>query len=151
VSLLDVDSGRLQAIGDMLGVRTIQGGVDAPETVQSLTNGLGFDVVFDATGNTRSMETSFDFVAPGGRYVFVGVVTDPITFRDPDFHRKEMSLFASRNALATDFERVTAAIRDGLVPISRIVTHRTSLADAARDLPHWATNKEGLVKAVIEI
>ena len=34
-----------------------------------ITNGDGFDVVFDATGNGRSMEAGFDFVAHGGRYV----------------------------------------------------------------------------------
>ena len=38
------------------------------------------------------METGFDFVAHGGRYVLVSVIKDSITFKDPDFHRKEMTL-----------------------------------------------------------
>ena len=46
------------------------------------------------------MEGSFDYVGHGGRYVLVSVVKDPITFRDPDFHRKEMTLLGSRNAPA---------------------------------------------------
>jgi 2-desacetyl-2-hydroxyethyl bacteriochlorophyllide A dehydrogenase len=151
VTLLDVDSARLAAIGGMLGIGTIDGGHGALEAVESLTGGEGFDVVFDATGNPRSMERAFDFVAPGGRYVLVGVVKDPIAFKDPDFHRKELTLLASRNAVSADFERVIAAIRDGQVPIDRIVTHRTNLHDVARDLPVWATDKNGLVKAIIEI
>ena len=40
------------------------------------TDGDGFDVVFDATGNRQSMEAGFDFVAHGGRYVLVSVVKD---------------------------------------------------------------------------
>ena len=37
-------------------------------------------------------QRGFDFVGHGGRYVLVSVVNEPITFRDPDFHRKEMTL-----------------------------------------------------------
>jgi threonine dehydrogenase-like Zn-dependent dehydrogenase len=83
--------------------------------------------------------------------VLVGVVKDPITFMDPDFHRKEMTLFGSRNATSTDFERVIAAVRNGDVPIDRLITHRTSFAEAVRNIPVWATQKAGLIKALIEI
>jgi threonine dehydrogenase-like Zn-dependent dehydrogenase len=108
-------------------------------------------VVFDATGNQEAMEKSFEFVAHGGRYVLVGLIKGPITFMDPDFHRKEMTLFASRNATSEDFERVIAAIRNGDVPIDRLITHRTSLANAVRDIPVWAMQKTGLIKALVEI
>ena len=69
------------------------------------------------------------------------VVKETITFRDPDFHRKEMTLFGSRNATVGDFERVIAAIRAGDVPVDRLITHRTSLAGAVEDIPRWATQK----------
>ncbi len=97
------------------------------------------------------MQKGFDFVGHGGRYVFVGVIKGPITFEDADFHRKEMTLLGSRNATSQDFERVIAAIRDGNVPLDKIVTHRTTLAGAVTDLPLWATSKSGLIKALISI
>lgn len=109
-----------------------------------------FDVVFDATGSQKAMEGGFDFVAHGGRYVLVSVVKDSITFADPDFHRKEMTLLGSRNATSEDFEHVMAAIRSGNVPVDRLITHRTSLRGATVDIPLWATQKSGLIKAVIE-
>lgn len=62
-----------------------------------------------------------------------------------------MALFGSRNATAQDFERVMAAIRDRVVPVDRLITHRTSLADAVHNIPLWATQKTGLIKALIEI
>jgi 2-desacetyl-2-hydroxyethyl bacteriochlorophyllide A dehydrogenase len=151
VTLLDLDAGRLASIGAILDVNTIAGGEGVMDAVAALTAGEGFDVVFDATGNARSMERAFDFVAPGGRYVFVSVVKGPISFEDPDFHRRELTLFGSRNAVAADFERVIAAIRSGDVPIDKIITHRTTLEGAIRDLPLWATDKGGLIKALIEI
>ena len=42
-------------------------------------------------------------------------------------------------------------MRDGEVAIERLITHRTSLADAIRDIPHWATDKSGLIKAIVDI
>ena len=49
------------------------------------------------------MERSFDYVAHSARLVRVIMVKEPITFIDPDFHRKEMTLFGSRNATSEDF------------------------------------------------
>ena len=97
------------------------------------------------------MERCFNFVAHGGRCVLVSVVNEPITFSDPEFHRKEMTILASRNATAEDFQAVIAAIRDRALPVDRLVTHRTSLAGAARDIPRWATEKTGLIKALVEL
>jgi 2-desacetyl-2-hydroxyethyl bacteriochlorophyllide A dehydrogenase len=141
VSIYDRDHARAQAMSALLGVQAIS----------ALEKDAAFSVVFDATGNTKAMEKGFDFVEAGGRYVFVSVVKDPITFMDPDFHRKEMTLLGSRNATVQDFERVIAAIKAGQVPIGKIITHRTTLASAALDLPRWASEKNGLIKAMIEI
>ena len=107
--------------------------------------------VSPSTGNPRAMEQGFEHVAHGGRYVLVGVVKEAITFMDPDFHRKELTLLGSRNATGQDFDRVVAAIRDGSAPVDRLITHRTDLARAAMDIPRWAIEKTGLIKAVIEI
>jgi threonine dehydrogenase-like Zn-dependent dehydrogenase len=108
-------------------------------------------VVFDATGNQSSMQRGFDFVAHGGRYVLVSVVKDQITFSDPDFHRRELTLLGSRNATSEDFASVISAIREGKVPLDKIITHRTGLVEAVHNLPLWAHEKTGLIKAVIEI
>ncbi len=97
------------------------------------------------------MEAGFDHVAHAGRYVLVSVVRDAISFADADFHRKEMTLLGSRNALEVDFQQVIAALRDGLVRPDRLITHRTSLRGAARMIPQWATDKSGLIKAVLDI
>lgn len=151
ITMLDLDAARLATAHDLLGANTIQGGDTALEAAAQATAGEYFDIVFDATGNQGSMQKGFDFVAHGGRYVFVSIVKGAITFEDADFHRKEMTLLGSRNALAADFERVISSIRDGHVPLDRIITHRTTLPGAITDLPLWATTKTGLIKALIAI
>ena len=140
VAITDMDPVRAAEVADVAGVRAI------PAAEKE-----AYDVVFDATGNRTAMEAGFEYVAAGGTYVMVGIVTERLTFSDPDFHRREMTLRASRNATAVDFERVIAAARNGDIDVARLITHRTSLEGAASDLATWATEKNGLIKAVIEI
>jgi threonine dehydrogenase-like Zn-dependent dehydrogenase len=123
----------------------------AAELVRQSTGGEGFDVVFDATGNTQSVQSAFAHVAHGGTLVLVSVVKDDIAFSDPEFHKREMTLVGSRNALKADFDHVAASIRNGAVPLAKLVTHRTTLAGTPRDLARWAHEKTGLIKAVIEV
>lgn len=151
VALFDRDAERAATAAAVTGAEALPAAADAGEAARAFTESEGFDIVFDATGNRDSMQAGFDLVAHAGRYVLVSVVKESVTFADPDFHRKEMTLFASRNATSADFEHVIAAIRAGRVPVERLITHRTSLVDAARDLPRWAREKAGLVKALIEI
>lgn len=151
VSVLDMDRERLAAVPALTGASALSAEGSPADAVAAATKGEGFDIVFDATGNARAMQAGFDLVAHGGNYVLVSVVKDPITFQDPDFHRKEMTLMGSRNATAEDFERVIAAIRNGDVPVSRLITHRTSLSGAVEAIPVWAHEKTGLIKAVIEL
>ena len=146
VTLLDTDKDRLGLMQD-LGFATLQ----SPDGIAETTSGNSFDIVYDATGNAASMQAAFGYVAHGGALVLVSVVKDMISFSDPEFHKREMTLIGSRNALRQDFDQVIAALRDGLIPMDRIITHRTTLAGAATDLPKWAENRGGLVKAVIRI
>lgn len=143
VSVFDRDAERGAVVSSIVGVSRLDG--------FHLAEGTGFDVVFDATGSPASIEGGFDHVAHGGRYVLVSVVKDRITFNDPDFHRKEMTLLGSRNATREDFERVISTLKSRDVSAERLITHRTSLAGAVQDLPRWAADKSGLIKAVVEI
>ena len=151
VTLLDLDRDRLVVAADITGANPLPQAATSAEAVRAATGGAGYDVVFDATGNGKSIEAGFAYVAHGGRYVLVSVVKDDITFADPEFHKREATLFASRNATSVDFETVMAAMRAGEVPMDRIVTHHTDMAGAVTDLPRWAHDKTGLIKALIAI
>ncbi|MEJ8631719.1 hypothetical protein P0F65_22035 [Sphingomonas sp. I4] len=94
-----------------------------------------FDHVFDATGNIHAMCAGLNWVAHGGTYTLVGVCKDELVFADPEFHKRETTLIASRNALSVDFDHVIASIRSGAIPTDAIATHRLSLDDAPRRLP----------------
>jgi 2-desacetyl-2-hydroxyethyl bacteriochlorophyllide A dehydrogenase len=152
VTLTDVSEERLAAARDRFGFESsLVAGETALPAAMTVTGNEGFDAVFDATGNARSMNAALPFVAHGGVLVFVSVVKDEIAFADPEFHKREMSIIGSRNALRQDFMHVAASIASGAVDTDKLITHRTSLEAAAADLPRWVHAKEGLIKATISV
>jgi threonine dehydrogenase-like Zn-dependent dehydrogenase len=114
-----------------------------------LTMGDMFDVVFDATGNRDAMQTAFDYIAHGGVYVLVSIVNGEIAFSDPDFHKREATLLASRNATAGDFEFVRDCIRAGMIPTDALRTHGAELLEIPAILPVWSKPEAGVIKAVV--
>ena len=122
-------------------------------TVELLGNETqrSYETVFDATGNIGAMNAGLNWLAHGGTYVLLSVVKDDLRFADPEFHKRETTLVASRNALVDDFEHVMAQMRAGTVPVDALATHETTLADAESDLPQWATDRNSLIKAIIRV
>ncbi|HUH49692.1 MAG TPA: zinc-binding dehydrogenase, partial [Mycoplana sp.] len=151
VTLLDTSTERLAMASERFGFSGVLADENAAAALAVPVQGEGFDVVFDATGHAGSMETAFSYVAHGGTLVFVSVVKDAICFSDPEFHKREMTLVGSRNATAEDFHHVVASIAAGRVPVEALVTHRTTLDAVPADLVRWATQKHGLIKAVVNV
>ena len=151
VSVLDGNGERTSAAQSIAGTGAISSDDSPANAVNRVTYGEGVNVVLDATGNQQAMQAGFDYVAHGGRYALVGVITGSVAFADPDFHREEMTLFGIRNATSEDFDNVIAAIQDGHVPVDRVIAHRTSLSGAIEDIPRWARDKSGLIKALIHV
>ncbi len=106
-------------------------------------------VVFDATGNSKAMEAAFEYVAPAGRLVFVGLVLGRISFEDPLFHRREMTVLSSRNSCFA-FPRIIQMIENGQVDTAPWITDRLALADVPRDFAALRQRPD-LVKAMVEV
>jgi threonine dehydrogenase-like Zn-dependent dehydrogenase len=106
-------------------------------------------VVFDATGNIKAMERGLDFVAHGGKYVLVSIVSSRISFSDPEFHKRETTLLASRNATPADFETVLDAMRAGKIPTAALNTHTLALGDLPTEFPKLLDPDAGVIKALV--
>jgi threonine dehydrogenase-like Zn-dependent dehydrogenase len=107
-------------------------------------------VVIDATGNPGSMAKCFELVAHGGRIVYVGLFQGDVTFNDPNFHRREITLMASRNALPGDFTRIIKLVEDGVVDTTPWITHRAACADLPESIGAWLAPEANLLKAMLE-
>jgi len=149
---LDANADRLAFAHSALEIEdlVVAGEGDA-SLVADLTDGEMPRVVFDCTGNPASMERSFDLLSQGGTLVLVGIVQGEIKFRDPDFHRREATLLASRNSTAGDFRRIIRLIELGDVDTSPWITHRTTIDDLVTVFPTWLEPTSRVVKGMIEV
>lgn len=107
------------------------------------------DVVFDATGNAAAMAASLTCVDSTGRLVYVGLTREPICIDDSVFHRREVTLLASRNSAGL-FPRIIRMIEEGRIDTTHWVTDRLSLAQVASDF-HVLPERGSLIKAIIDV
>jgi alcohol dehydrogenase len=116
-----------------------------------LTQGRRARVVFDATGNAGCMARSIEFAGFGGRVVYVGITTEPVPLNDPLFHRRELTLLATRNAVSSDFTRILQLIREGKINTQAWISHRMKFADVPTAFPGLLAPDSGVVKAMVSM
>lgn len=147
VIVADVAESRLTFTREKMSVtRTI----DASGNILDQLGGDPPSCLIDATGHPASMERCFDLVAHGGRIVFVGLVPGDVTFSDPNFHRREMTLLGSRNALPADFRRIIRLIEDGVLDTTPWITHRCNAVELPNMMPAWHALEAQLLKAIVQ-
>ena len=150
IVLADTRGQRLDYARSQFGFEeTVVADASLAETLAAMTDGEMFDEVFDATGNIHAMRKGLDYVANGGSYVLVSVVPDDLIFADPEFHRRETTLIASRNALAADFERVMEAIRSGAIPTDALHTHSVDAGDLPARMGSLIAEADDVLKAIV--
>jgi len=106
-------------------------------------------VVIDATGNSASMRGTFQIAGHGGRIVFLGLFIGDVSFDDPNFHRRELTLLASRAGLTGTFREVIRLMETKQVDVLPLITHRFGFGETAERLPQ-IHGERGLVKAMID-
>jgi 2-desacetyl-2-hydroxyethyl bacteriochlorophyllide A dehydrogenase len=115
----------------------------------STAEGRHADIVFDATGNAIAMGSSLAHVATGGLLVFVGLTRDPVCLDDVLFHRKEVTLLASRNSVGL-FPQIIRMIEEGKIDTSHWITDRLMLSEVVSQFQNLPT-RQTLVKAIVDI
>jgi 2-desacetyl-2-hydroxyethyl bacteriochlorophyllide A dehydrogenase len=153
VIAIDIDDGRLAFIKEKVGVlHTLN--ARSPTILDEITAICGGDLpttVFEATGNIHSMKKSFEFVAHGGKLVFIGHTKLQVEYHNPLFHSREMTIMGSRNALGSDFKRTIKLIEDGKVDVTPWITHRCTYDDFEENFAEWLKPETGVIKAVVSM
>jgi len=151
VLVLEISERRRQFCRQHLKVETcLDGRTNPAEELQGLLNGDLPTTVFEATGNPQSMMRSIDFVANGGKLTFVSLVQGDLTFRDQELHRRELTLFRSRNATGADFAWAIQMIEEGKIDLAPWITHRAAAEEMVAAFPSWLDPDRGVIKAVVE-
>lgn len=106
-------------------------------------------LVFDCTGDRESMEEAIHLLEQGGKLIFVGLVNEKVSLFDPDLHRREATILASRNSTPDEHRRVLHLMETGGIDVSAWPTEITAPEKMQERFPLWARREAGIVKAVI--
>ncbi|WP_247004425.1 zinc-dependent alcohol dehydrogenase [Halosolutus gelatinilyticus] len=117
-------------LAEELGFETLNVEDDGLENARDeLTDGVGYDVVFDTTGHPSGLTMAVDEVRKGGQIVMVGQ-TGETTMEYSPLVRAEMDLQCSYASMWEDFERSLRLIESGDVDLETFLDDRFSLLEA---------------------
>ena len=161
VAVLDINAERLAFAQEQLKADILLDGSEGfctemlREQLEKSHNGeygeLLPTVVFDATGNPKSMKNAFNYVAFGGKLVFVGLFIGDVIFDDPLFHRREITLFASRNSLPQDFTNIIELMEKGKIDIKPWISHRAEFDALPEIFNEWLDPESKVIKAMVSL
>ncbi len=107
-------------------------------------------LVFDCTGDRESMEEAIQLLEQGGKLIFVGIVNQKVSLFDPDLHRREATILASRNSTPAEHHRTMRLMESGAMDVSAWPTEIAAPEKMQERFPLWIRREAGIVKAVIE-
>jgi len=132
VSGVGSDRSHRLPMAETLGFETINVAEHSLEAqIDGRTDGLGFDVVFDATGHPSGVETAAEAVRKGGQIVILGL-TDHVELSLTPLVRGEVDLQCSYTSDWEDFEVALKLIQNGTVETDPFIDDQFTLENGAR-------------------
>jgi 2-desacetyl-2-hydroxyethyl bacteriochlorophyllide A dehydrogenase len=121
---------------------------DLHHQVQELT-GLGFDMVFEASGAPPALRAAFDLVRPGGTIVQIGTVgTADIPIPVNQLMVREIN-FRGSMRYGDTFDEAIRLVAAGRIHVSSLINNVFALEDSVKAL-HLAADKSAALKVQIQ-
>jgi alcohol dehydrogenase/L-iditol 2-dehydrogenase len=102
---------------------------DVSEFVRGFGDGLGADLVIDATGASAALKLALDVVRPGGQITKVGWGPQPLGFSLDPLVQKAVTLQGSFSHTFRNWEKVVALLAQDKLNLAPIVSRIASLDD----------------------
>ena len=152
VIAVDVDSRKLE-LARAAGAAHLLNSAEASlhDTLQTITDGDGPDVVIEAVGLPATFLAAVQEVAFTGRVAYVGYAGAPVSYDTALFVKKELDIFGSRNATAADFSAVVDLLRAGAFPADAAVTRVVDLEEAGEALREWSADTASVTRIHVNL
>jgi 2-desacetyl-2-hydroxyethyl bacteriochlorophyllide A dehydrogenase len=102
---------------------------DPVAAVRRLTEGLGADLVIEASGAMDAPQHAVDMVKLGGKILFLAFYKDKVTFDLSRAIRSDVTLHTTRGEGGNNVKRALALAKHGLLRGKELVTHKFALDD----------------------
>lgn len=149
VIVVDIIDKRLSVAKGMGAVTLNAKECDVLAEIRRLTGGSGAQVVIDCAGTNTTLCQTVDAAKAGGTIVWVGLASDTVNgLKVSPISTKELtikSIFRYRNL----YPVTIAAIADGKIDISGIISDRYKFEEAPKAFAETMKNAQNIVKSVI--
>ena len=122
---------------------------DLAQSVLEITGEHGPRACIEAIGLPVTYKAAVDLVSFAGRVVYVGYASTPVDFETKYFVMKEIQIRGARNADLEDFVEVLKTVRDGNIPIKKLITKEVSVEETGEALEFWSENPAKVSKIVV--
>jgi len=135
------------AVAELTGVRASGQSIS---TILDHTDGLGCDLVIEATNSPNGFADAIAACKIGGRIILVGIPDgdDYATIKASDARRKGLTILFSRR-MGDVYPRAITLVKNASVDVDRLVSHRFALAETADAFAMQADEQDGLIKSLI--
>ena len=97
------------------------------------------------------MENAFNFVCSGGKLIYVGLFIGDVQFHDPLFHKNEITLMATRNALPYEFQKIISLMEQNKIDINQWITHSSNFKEFPNTIEKWIDPDQMVIKGMISV
>ncbi|GGK81644.1 zinc-dependent alcohol dehydrogenase [Mangrovihabitans endophyticus] len=126
----DIDAGRLATARTLGADHVLNVQRDDPaDLVRTLHDGLGADLVVDATGVSVALQTGMQLVRPAGSIAKVGWGPQPLGFTIDPLVKKAVTLYGCYSHTWNTWERVLRLFADGRLHPERVLGGRYPIED----------------------
>ncbi|MFC2011138.1 zinc-dependent dehydrogenase [Chloroflexota bacterium] len=148
----DIDDYRLEAAQQFGADVTFQAEEDLPARLREVNEGRLADLVIVCTGAVSAVTQALKSVELGGTILFFAPtapgVTIPISINEL-FWRNDITLTTSYAGSPADYQAALELIQTGTIAVSKMITHRLSLAETGLGF-QLVADAQNSIKVIIE-
>lgn len=102
---------------------------DLVKKINHVTNGIGADIVFEATGAASALIQAPDVVHKQGQIIIIGVQSKPVELNIRTIQSNEIIIRGSAMSNWIDYQRAINLISNKIVNVKPLITHKFKITD----------------------
>ncbi len=141
-----LDLARAKGLAD---ITLVPGKDELLETVRSLTEGRGADVVFEVAGGTDTFQTAWQIARPNATVVIVAMYEEPQVLPLPDMYGKNLT-FKTGGVDGSYCQEIMDLTACGRLDASFLITHRCGLEQILEAYRVFENKQDHVIKFAIK-
>lgn len=146
---MDVVDKRLEMAKQCGATDLVNTNDDVKAFTHKLTEGAGFDIVFDCVGAQATVNLGADIVRLGGKVIWVGLAQPKIEFEFKHAAVKELT-FQSVYLYITELEEGLALIESGDIDVKQIITSEYPMSEGPRIFEELVSGSPNEIKVILK-